>query len=119
MSGHTASVAPRGAGPSITVAATTGRCSATECGHLGERGVGLGRHGAYEDSDLTAAGEPDGERVLVAVAEGLQLRLTGLHDLLGQFEDRALHAAAGDAADDLRRPAPPPSPPRGRVARCG
>ena len=54
-----------------------------------------------EDVDDAAAGQPDRERVVVADAVALQHRHPGGHDLLGQLVDRALDAAAADAADRL------------------
>ena len=54
-----------------------------------------------EDVEDAAAGQPDRERVVVADAVALQHRRAGRDDLLGQLVDRALDAAAGDAADGL------------------
>src|SRR3984957_20927095 len=54
-----------------------------------------------EDVDDPAAGQPDGERVVVADPVGLEDGRTGLADLERQLVDGALHAATGHAADDL------------------
>ena len=46
-----------------------------------------------------AAGEADGERVVVGDAVPLEDRRAGVDDLLAELVDRALDAAAGDRAD--------------------
>ena len=48
-----------------------------------------------------AAGQPHGERVVVADPVGLEDGRTGLTDVERQLVDGTLHAAAGHAADDL------------------
>jgi len=48
-----------------------------------------------------ATGEPHGEGLVVADAVGLQHRFTGREHGLRDLVDGALHAPAGDAADDL------------------
>src|ERR687886_516210 len=67
-------------------------------GHLAEPGEGLPRHRLDEDVEDPAAGQPDGEGVVVADAVPLEGRDAGLDDVLGLLVDRTLDAAAGDAA---------------------
>jgi hypothetical protein len=66
-----------------------------------EAGIPLGRDRAHQQRDLAAAGQTDGEGVLVAVAEGLQPGLATRGRLLRQLEHRALDAAPGHTAHDL------------------
>jgi hypothetical protein len=62
----------------------------------GQRGLRLD-----QQLDRAAAGETDLERVVVAHSVRLGLRLSGLDHLAGGLVDRALDAAAGDAAQHL------------------
>jgi hypothetical protein len=67
-------------------------------GHLTEFGEGVAVDPFDEHVDDAAAGQPDGERVVVADPVAPQHRGTGGGDLLGQLVHRAFHAAAGHAA---------------------
>ena len=106
-------------GPSTTVATATGSRSRTEAATAGSSGQVCSRHRLDEDVEDPAAGQADGERVVVGDAVPLQDRPPGRDDLLGQVVDRALDAAAGDAADRLAvRPTTAIAAPAGRGADC-
>ena len=62
-----------------------------------------------EDVDDAAAGEADGERVVVGDAVALQHRPSGGRHLLGEVVDRALDAAAATRCRPPRRRRPRPS----------
>ena len=105
-------------GPSTTVATATGSCARIDGDHLGQLGERRRVDRLDEDVDDAAAGQPDGERVVVADAVALQHRLAAGQHLLRQLVDRALDAAAGDAADRLAVGRRPPSPRPAAAARC-
>ena len=66
----------------------------------GEVRLGGGVDALDEDVEFAAAGQSDGEGVVVRVAEPGALRSAPVAEhLSAQFVDRALDAAAGDAAD--------------------
>lgn len=65
--------------------------------HLPARPVG--GHRRDQDVEDTAAGQPDGERVLVAVAEPFAHHLAVLERLGAQVVDSAFHTASGDRPD--------------------
>ncbi len=62
---------------------------------------GLGLDGLEEEVDGPAAGEPDGEGLVVAVAEGVQAAGAGRQRRQRRLDDRALDAPARDRPDDL------------------
>jgi hypothetical protein len=64
-------------------------------GDLTQLREGLLRDLLHIDVEDAAAGEPDGERVVVGDAVPLQHRLPGLDHRLRQLVDRAFHAATG------------------------
>ncbi len=66
----------------------------------GQMRLGHGIDALDEDVEFAAAGQADGEGVVVGVAEPGPLRSAPVTEHLpAQFVDRALDAAAGDAAD--------------------
>lgn len=65
--------------------------------HRADGGARPHRHD--QDVDDAAAGQTDGEGVVIAVAEALQDGLAVLEGLLAQLVDRPLHTTAGDRAD--------------------
>jgi hypothetical protein len=70
-------------------------------GDLGQFGEPLLVDRLDENVDDPAAGQADGEGVVVADPVALKDRLAASHDRRGQLVGRALDAAAGHAADDL------------------
>ena len=81
----------------MTVATATGRCPAMSSATARELGKRAARDRFDEDVDDAAAGEPDGEGVVVADAVTLRAAaLPSAHHVVGQFVDRALDAAAGN-----------------------
>ena len=91
---------PGGSGWAMTVATAVGRCAAMSSAIASNCGKVLPRHRLGEDVDDPAAGQADGERVVVADAVALQLGLPGCDDLVGEFVDGGLDAAAGHRAGD-------------------
>ena len=99
-SGQSTSRRPsRSSGPLTTVTTATGSCRVDRLGDLAELGERLPGDRLDEHVEDAAAGQADGERVVVADAVALERRHAGLDDVLGLLVDRALDAAAGDAAD--------------------
>ena len=108
-------------GPSITVA-TRDRLvrRRTAASDLAELGDGRASTGSTKTSIDAAAGQPDRERVVVAVRRtSARTGSPPPSTSCGQLVDGALDAAAGDAADHLAVGGRPPSPRRAAAARCG
>ena len=91
----------RSGGPQTTVATATGCSVPIAAATSPSSGNVSPVHLLDEHVDDPAAGQADGERVVVADAVALQHRTAVREDLLAELVDRALDAAAGDAADRL------------------
>ena len=93
--------APTWPGPSMTVATATGSPARIAAVTSPSSGNGLRADRLHEHVQDPAAGQPHGERVVVADPVGLQHGLPGLADLPGHLVHGTLDAAAGHAAGHL------------------